>query len=154
MGYMEKWIRAALVCAVLPVLVACASGHRYSDMQNTIAPVAADSGRIYFYRPMNLYGDGFEPDVKVDGNVVGSALTLGFFYVDLPAGDHKISSDTEAEYDLSVTLAAGQTRYVLLKFSAGLLFNHIVPALMDDEKAVKGIADCVYTGWKWPRGSK
>jgi len=146
MGDMKNWMRAAFVCAVLPVLAACASGPTYSEMQKTTAPIAANSGRIYIYRSGSPFGAAVQPDVKVDGSVVGSAVPGGYFYVDLPAGSHKISADTEVERDLSVTLEAGQTRYVSLHVSMGAFVGHISPELADDKTGSEDIKDCSYTG--------
>jgi hypothetical protein len=134
------------MCAVLPVLAACASGPTYSDMQKTTAPLAANMGRIYLYRSGSPFGAAVQPDVKIDGNLVGSAVPGGYFYVDLPAGSHKISADTEVERALSVTLEPGQTRYVVLHVSMGAFVGHVSPELADEKKALEEIKDCSYTG--------
>ncbi len=143
---MKNWMRAVIISAVLPMLAACASGPSYSDMQKTTTPVAANMGRIYLYRSGSPFGAAVQPSVKVDGNVVGSAVPGGYFYVDLPAGSHKVSADTEVERDLSVTLEAGQTRYVVLHVSMGAFVGHISPELADEKTAVEDIKDCSYTG--------
>jgi hypothetical protein len=128
------------------MLAACASGPSYTEVQKTTAPVAANMGRIYIYRSGSPFGAAIQPSVKVDGNTVGSAVPGGYFYVDLPAGSHKISADTEVERDLSVTLEAGQTRYVSLHPSMGAFVGHISPELADAKTALEDIKDCSYTG--------
>lgn len=143
---MKSWMRAAFVCAVLPVLAACASGPTYSELQKTTAPLAANSGRIYLYRSGGMFGAAIQPSVKIDGKVVGDAVPGGYFYVDLPAGSYKISATTEVERDLTVTLEAGQTRYVTLSPSFGAFAGHISPTLVDDKKGVEDIQDSHYTG--------
>jgi hypothetical protein len=146
MGYMKTLVRAALLCAVLPVLAACASGPTYSELQKTTAPLAANSGRIYIYRSGGPFGAAIQPDVKVDGKVAGAAVPGGYFYVDLSPGSHTISASTEVERDLTVTLEAGQTRYVTLSPSFGAFVGHISPTLVDDKKGLEDIADSHYTG--------
>jgi hypothetical protein len=143
---MKIWMRTAFVCFVLPLLAACASGPTYSEMQKTTAPPAANLGRIYLYRSGSPFGAAVQPSVKIDGKVVGSAVPGGYFYVDLPAGSHKISADTEVKRDLSVTLQAGQTRYVVLHVSMGAFAGHISPELAEEKTALEDIKDCSYTG--------
>jgi len=53
-----------------------------------IPPVGQDLGRVFFYRT-SILGAAIQPDVKLNGEKVGSAKPKGFFYVDRPAGAYK-----------------------------------------------------------------
>jgi uncharacterized protein (DUF2141 family) len=139
--------RVSVVLAVTSALAlgACASGPTYSEMQTSIPSLAADKGRILIYRT-TVAGFAIQPDVRVNGEVVGSAAPQGFFYVDRPAGSYTIAATTEVERSLSLTLAAGQTRYVRLAISIGLLAGHVSPELVDDAEGAKDISTLHYAG--------
>jgi hypothetical protein len=108
-------------------------------------PPAEGQGRIFIYRTIVL-GAAVQPSVKVNDAVVGSAVPKGFFYVDRPAGNYTISTETEVERTLSLTLAPGQVRYVRLSISIGFFVGHVYPELVDDAEAKEDIAGCHLTG--------
>ena len=130
---------------VLLVLAACASGPQFSQMQADLRAVSADQGRIFIYRSTAL-GAAIQPSVKVNGDVVGSAVPRGFFYVDRPPGDYEITTTTEVTRTLSLKLEAGQTRYVRLGASFGFFVGHIYPELVDDAVGASEIQDLHYIG--------
>jgi hypothetical protein len=76
-------IRWALLAAVLPVLLiaGCASGPKYTEVMSTIPSLTPPQGRIYFYRPSAL-GAAVQPDIKLNGQKVGTAKPHGFYFVD------------------------------------------------------------------------
>lgn len=135
-------ILIALACAAM--FSGCASGPQYSAIKDTIPPVPAESGRIYFFRP-SVLGAAIQPDVKVNGQVVGVAKSHGFFYIDRPAGEYKIETSTEVTRTLSLVLEKGQTRFVQLNISMGFFVGHVYPELVDEATGTKGIADCKMT---------
>ena len=102
-------------------------------------------GRIYIYRT-SILGAAIQPDVKVNGDVVGSAVPNGFFYVDLKPGNHEIVTSTEVDRKLSLSLEKGETRYVRLNISMGFFVGHVYPELVDPEEGRKEIQDLHYTG--------
>jgi len=124
------------------ILGGCAtSGQKFSETATTTAATAPapDMGRIYFYRTM-LLGMAVQPEVKVNGEVVGRAVPNGFFYVDRKPGSYEISTTTEVERTLSLTLDKGQTRYVKLSLSIGFVVGHVYPELIDNDVAMKEMA--------------
>jgi hypothetical protein len=66
--------------------------------------------------------------------------------VDRPAGTYKISTATEVDRIVSLTLEAGQVRYVRLEPSFGFFVGHISPELVDEQQGQKEIKNCHYTG--------
>jgi Protein of unknown function (DUF2846) len=141
-------IRAITLVSILTSLLlsACAtSGPRFSEMAPSITPAKAEMGRIYFYRTTVL-GTAVQPDVRLNGEVVGKAVPLGFFYADRPAGNYQVATETEVERKLTFTLDAGQVRYVRLNISMGLFVGHVYGELVDDAKGRDEIADTRYTG--------
>ena len=135
----------AMLCLAMLCLAGCASGPRYADINSTFAGPSPGNGRIYIYRP-SAFGAALQPSIKINDQVVGSAVPHGFFYVDRPAGNYKISTSTEVERDLSLSLDDGQTRYVLLRISMGLFAGHVSPELVDNDKGEQDIKDLHYTG--------
>lgn len=139
-----RWIvKAVTVCVLGLTLAACAGGPKYSEMQNTIPNLPANNGRIYIYRTA-VAGFAVQPDVKINGDVVGSAKPDGFFYVDYPPGNYTITTSTEVSRSLTLTLDSGQTRYVKLDISMGFFVGHVYPELVDDATGEKDIASLHY----------
>lgn len=132
-------------CAAL--MTGCASGPQYSALHNTEAPPASGNGRIYIYRTAVL-GAAVQPDVKINGDVIGKAVPGGYFFVDRPAGNYQISTSTEVKRTLSLTLDPDQKRYVRLNISLGFFVGHVWPELIDNQVAEKEIEDCHYVKGK------
>ncbi|WP_299693518.1 DUF2846 domain-containing protein [Hydrocarboniphaga sp.] len=134
---MKNLCKAALLGLVLG-LTACASGPAYKD--TSIAPLRSDQGRIFFYRPSSL-GAAVQPDLTLNGEVVGSAVPDGFFYVDRAPGNYEVVAATEVKNKLTFTLEKGQLRYVRLDMAMGLLVGHVIPRLADETTGAKEIVD-------------
>ena len=104
-----------------------------------------DTGRIFFYRPSS-FGAAIRPDVMLNNEKVGEAISHGFFYVDLKPGEYKVVTSTEVERTLSFVLDKGQTRYVRFSISMGFFVGHVYGELVEPDVGVKEIEDCKYTG--------
>ncbi len=144
---MKKLLGLLLIAGTGVLMAGCATGPRFSQLKASIPPVAQDDGRIYFYRISGL-GAAVQPDVNLNGEVVGTEAPSGFFYVDRPPGDYKVVTATEVERTLSLTLDKGQTRYVRFDVSLGFFVGHVYPVLVEDAVGKNEIADCHYTGHK------
>ena len=141
-------IRGIAVLAVLvsTLLSACAtSGPKFNEMAASMSPAKPDMGRIYFYRTA-LIGAAVQPEVRLNGEKVGKAVPNGFFYVDRPAGNYQVVTETEVEKKLTFTLDAGQVRYVRLDISMGFWVGHVYGELIDEDKAQSEIAGTRYIG--------
>lgn len=136
----------ASMTALSALLCGCAtSGQKFSAMKASLPPIATDSGRIFLYRA-TAFGAAVQPKVKLDGQEIGKAVPMGFFYVDRPAGNYKISASTEVKRELSLTLDKCQERYVKLNVSWGFFVGHIYPELVENTAGEKEIANCHYIG--------
>ena len=135
---MKRFARYFVMLLIAVLVGGCAtSGQKYSESTTAASSgPPADMGRIYFYRTA-LYGVAVQPEVKVNGEVVGRAVPNGYFYVDRKAGPCEITTTTEVERTLSLMLDKGQTRYVKLSLSMGFFVGHVYPELIDDETARK-----------------
>lgn len=143
---MKALSKLVLVLAVLFIIGGCAtSGSKFTELSPAISNLAPDSGRIYFYRT-GIFGAAVQPDVKLNGEVIGSSVPNGFFYVDRQPGTYEVSTRTEVERKLSLTLDKGQIRFVRLNVSMGFFLAHVYPELIESEVGGKEIQDCRYTG--------
>jgi hypothetical protein len=137
-----------LFTMVIFMFVGCATtGPKYSEFAPTISNLAPDTGRIYIYRPSSL-GAAVQPNVKLNEEVIGEAISWGFFYVDRKPGNYEILTSTEVDRKLSLILDKGQTRYVRLNISMGFFVGHVYPELVENEEGQKEIEDCRYIGAK------
>jgi len=115
-----------LALCAFTILAGCATGGaRYVDVSVGASKLAPDRGRIYFYRSAAIVGVAVQPDIKLNGESVGSAAPGGFFFVDRPRGNYVASSATEVEAKLAFTLAAGETKYVRTSISPGIIVGHM-----------------------------
>jgi hypothetical protein len=141
-----KLVRRSLFVAVLVAVVAgCASGPKYAEMKSKIPTMKPGEGRVFVYRD-SIFGAAVQPKVMINGVEVGTSQANGFFYVDRPAGDYKISGSTEVERSVSFVLAAGETKYIQSSISMGLLVGRVNFELVNaagGETAVSGLS---YTG--------
>ena len=74
------------------------------------------------------------------------ATPNGYFYVDRKPGTYEITTTTEVERKLSLTLDKDQMRYVRLGISMGFFVGHVYPELVDTDVGLKELQDCRYTG--------
>jgi len=131
--------------ALVTVLLGCATGKTFSELSGGLTPPPPGQGRIFIYRTIVL-GFAVQPSVKLNGDVVGTAVPQGFFYVDRPAGVYQISTETEVTRTLSLTLEPEQVRYVRLGIGMGFFVGHVYPELVDDAQGQADVATCHYTG--------
>ena len=93
-----------------------------------------------------LLGAAVQPEVRLNGEKVGKAVPNGFFYVDRPAGNYQVVTETEVEKKLTFTLDAGQARYVRLNISMGFWVGRVYGELIDEAEAKSEIASTRYIG--------
>jgi hypothetical protein len=139
-------VKAFLLFSFVTIALAgCASGPKYSDISSGIQPVDEEIGRIYIYRKAVL-GAAVQPAVKLNGEVIGTAVPQGFFFVDRPPGDYEVMTSREVDRSLSFTLDAGETRYVRLNIAMGFFVGHVYPELVEPAVGRREILSCKYTG--------
>jgi hypothetical protein len=123
-----------VTAALLLPLSGCATGAKYTEVASTLPPLAPSQGRIYFYRPSAL-GTAVQPDIKLNGQKVGTAKPHGFYFVDRAPGNYEVTAATETEKKLTFTLEPSQERFVRLRIQMGVLVGRIVPELVDKADA-------------------
>jgi hypothetical protein len=134
----------------LAALAGCASGPRFDSVMSGLAPVPSGKARIYFYRSTAL-GAAIQPEVRLNGAVVGKSEPHGVFYVDRDPGNMEVITGSEIDRKLTFTIGPGETRYVKLGVGLGVLVYRIIPELISEAEARKEMADLAFIGPGAPR---
>ncbi len=140
--------RLLFAAMALALLSACASGPKFSEVEKTFPQVAANQGRIWFYRSGTMFGAGIQPDVVLNVVKVGDSVPGGFFYVDRPAGNYEVLLSTEVERKVTFTLAPRQERYIRMTVGLGVIVYRVYPELVDPAEGRKEIVDASHIGSK------
>jgi hypothetical protein len=142
MSKRQSWVFLAFA---VTFFCGCATGPKYSAVASSFANLPSDQGRVFVYRASAM-GAAVQPEIRMDGQLIGKAVPLGFFYVDRALGNHEIVTSTEVERKLTFMLESGQVRYVRLGISIGFFVGHIYPELVDTDVALSELEDCSYIG--------
>lgn len=138
--------KAVIICCAALTLQACATkGPTFAEMPQAQQGPKPDMARVYVYRS-SIVGAAVQPSVMINDQKVGDAVPLGFFYLDEKPGTYRISTATEVERTLDLTLEPGQTAYVRLGISVGFFVGHVYPELVEAETGKKELASCHFTG--------
>ena len=135
-----------LIIGLVILLMSCASGPKYSDINTMLPSMNPDEGRIYFYRTANPFGSGIQPDVKLNGEKVGDSKPGGFFFEDRRAGNYEVILSTEVDKKLTFTLDRAATRYVRMSVGLGVIVYRVYPELVDESTAQSEMQGLSYTG--------
>src|SRR5688572_12389764 len=130
---------------MLSLMAGCASGPKFNSVEASLAAVPAGKARIFFYRSTAL-GAAIQPEVRLNGTVVGKAEPHGVFFVDRDPGNMEVVTGSEVDRKLTFTVAAGDRRYVKLGVGLGVLVYRIIPELIDEAEALKEMSDLSYVG--------
>ena len=141
---MGKYSVLGLV-GMLSLMAGCASGPKFNSVEASLAAVPAGKARIFFYRSTAL-GAAIQPEVRLNGTVVGKAEPHGVFFVDRDPGNMEVVTGSEVDRKLTFTVAAGDRRYVKLGVGLGVLVYRIIPELIDEAEALKEMSDLSYVG--------
>ena len=129
------------------LLAACAPvGTTYTSMSATLPAPNPGEGRVFFYTPKVGFGGDVQPEIRLNGAVVGFAVPSGFFYVDRPAGRYEATGKTAADGRLDFPLAAGETKYVRAAAPSAFSVNAIHFLLVPATEGKADMAPLVYSG--------
>ena len=142
----RHFLKFALMGTVVALAGCAASGVKHDQMAASMPSLKAGQGRIYFYRTSSMVGAAIQPDIRLNGQVVGASKPGGFFYVDRPAGSYVASSSTETEKTLSFTLQAGETKYIRSSVGLGIVAGRVVLEPENRAKALDELNSLSYTG--------
>lgn len=130
----------------IALLAGCAAGGpKFSEVKGSLPEIGPEQGRIFFYRP-SAVGAAVQPNILLNGIVVGEMVPQGFFYVDRAPGRYLATARTESEASLEIPLAASETKYVRASISLGIFVGRPNLNLVDAKDALVEIADLGYSG--------
>ncbi|OYU41734.1 MAG: hypothetical protein CFE44_28080 [Burkholderiales bacterium PBB4] len=134
---MFKSISIAILASAL--VSGCATGPSMSGMKSPVSALEAGKARVYFYRT-GIIGAAYQPEVTLNGLVVGKATPRGVYFRDVPPGAYLVTTSMTKE-TVSFKLVAGQKQYVRLSYSFG--FN-IYPELVNTSNGESESKDLSY----------
>ncbi len=146
---MKRIAQFTVMILLAIAFTACATGAKFNEVNPDLVAENPDMGRIFFYRPSAI-GAALQPDVMLNEEKVGQAISWGFFYVDRPAGNYECVTSTEVKRKVSFILEPGQTRYVRFSVSLGFFVGHVYGELVEDSVGLKELKDCKYIGQENP----
>ncbi|MDR6886496.1 MULTISPECIES: DUF2846 domain-containing protein [Variovorax] len=150
---MRRWIGGFLLAVLAAGLFGCsASGPRHSEMEQSLPSLGENEGRIYFYRN-SILGAAIQPEVLLNGQIVGKSQPSSFFFVDRPAGSYRATARTEAEGSIDIVLRPRQTAYVEMSISMGLLVGRPAFERVAEPEGRKALPSLAYGG-KLPLAAK
>lgn len=141
----RNFFKLALAGCVV-ALAGCATGVKHEQMASSMPSLKADHGRIYFFRSASMIGGAIQPDIRLNGQIVGQSRPGGFFYVDRPAGNYSAAASTETEKTVSFNLRAGETKYIRSSVGLGLVVGRVILEPETPEKARAELGGLSYTG--------
>src|SRR5256714_11540628 len=105
---------------LLLLVAACATGPKFESVANSLGATPQGQARIFFYRATSL-GAAIQPDIRLNGKVVGKAEPHGVFFVDVDPGNMEVVSGSEVEKKLTFKVAPTDRRYVRMAVGFGVV---------------------------------
>ena len=133
-----SWLLVLLVAA-------CATGPKFESVASSLGATPQGKARIFFYRATSL-GAAIQPDIRLNGKVVGKAEPHGVFFVDVDPGNMEVVSGSEVEKKLTFQVAPADRRYVRMAVGFGVVVWRVMPELVDEAEAKQEMAGLAYTG--------
>lgn len=142
---MNKFIQIVMLFLIGSFYSACAEGPTFGDMNPNLVSDQPENGRIFFYRPSS-FETTIQPEVMLNKERVGVARPWGFFYVDRPPGDYKVTITSEVEFErvASFSLEKGQTRFIRFSSDSGFIEGQVFGELVEESVGLEEIKDCIY----------
>lgn len=138
--------RLLALLAFAAVLTGCATGPKFADTSSSMPAIRSGEGRIFFYRSASMLGAAIQPDVRLNGEVVGPSKPGGFFYVDRPAGSYSAATSTETEKTVSFQLDAGESKYIKMTPQFGVVVGRMVMSVESASTARTELTSMSYVG--------
>jgi len=143
---MGHWVmRLGLLLGALGLVGCGATGPRYSEIEAKLPPLDKEQGRVFFYRP-SIIGAAIQPDVRLDGQVVGVSQPNSFFFVDRPAGEYKASAKTESEATINLKVQPMTVSYVSMGIGIGIMVGRPNFSIVTESQAKPELSGLAYGG--------
>lgn len=135
-------VKAAAVASIL-LMTGCASINKApasADAESKQFKATAEKSQVYVYRNETL-GAALSMPVTVNGMLAGNTGPNSFFKFDLPAGEHKLTSQG-TESQLTITTELGKLYYVWQEVKMGMFSGGSKLQEVSEEVGKKGVAEC------------
>ncbi|MCR6481128.1 DUF2846 domain-containing protein [Variovorax sp. ZS18.2.2] len=143
---MRRWFGGFLLAVLSACLFGCsATGPRFSEVSQNLPSLGENEGRIYFYRD-SIVGMAVQPEVVVNGQVVGKSQPGSFFFIDRPTGTYRATAQTEAEGSIDIVLRPKQTAYVRMSIGIGFFVGRPGFARVGETEGRSALPPLAYGG--------
>ena len=137
-------LRTLVLLGITFALGACASVPMGDATRDTalkaFSPPHAEKAGIYIYRNESI-GAAVKMDLQVDGKHIGQTAAETYFFVEVPPGQHTLTSISENSDTLSIDTVAGKLYYVWQEVKMGLLYARTRLHLATEEVGRKGVLE-------------
>lgn len=83
---MKSVVRMLFAGFAVSLMAGCASGVKHSEMASSMPTLKQGEGRVYFMRSASMFGAAVQPDIRLNGEVVGSpSLAASSLWIVRPA---------------------------------------------------------------------
>jgi hypothetical protein len=97
---------------------------------------------VYIYRNSN-FGSALTKAVYIDDHLVGATAPMTYFFREVPAGQHKLSTQSEfGNNELILMANPGLNYYVRQYIKMGVFVGGANLELMSEEEGKKGVSEC------------
>ena len=80
-------------------------------------------------------------DVEIDGKPIGQSAAKTYFYKEVTAGKHTVTSKSENTDTIEVDTVAGKLYYIWQEVKMGLLYARTKLTLVGEEEGKKGVLE-------------
>lgn len=127
-------------------LAGCASvpmGSKEADNQaKTFASPSSGNAAVYVFRN-SFVGQALTKALYIDAKLIGMSANKVYFYKELPAGKHTISTQSEfSDNALEITLEAGKLYFVRQYIKMGVFVGGANLELVSEEEGKKEVLQC------------
>lgn len=137
-----RWL---LLVAVVGLTGCAATGPRYAEVESNLPNLRPGYGRVLVYRLAGA-GAAVQPEIKLNGELIGKAQPDGFFFVDRAVGRYTLTSSTEVRTTAELELTDGATVYVQFGISMGLFVGQPRLTIQPATTAVPQLGGLAYIG--------
>jgi len=124
-------------CASVPK----ASKEKDAAAKTFAAPAAGQSG-IYIYRD-SFVGQALKKNVYIDGKLIGESSNKVFFYSALPAGTHKLSTESEfSDNAIELKTEEGKNYFVEQYIKMGVFVGGAALKPVSETEGKKAVQKC------------
>ncbi|MBK6850206.1 MAG: DUF2846 domain-containing protein [Burkholderiales bacterium] len=141
-SFQSFFLRLMLV-ALAVIATGCASVNKApasADAEAKQFKSNAATSQVYVYRNETM-GAAISMPVTVDGKLAGTTGANSYFKFDLPAGDHKFTSQGDGS-QLSVTTELGKLYFIWQEVKMGAFAAGSKLQLVSDEVGKKAVLEC------------